>query len=617
MHDGGSGFLQQIIQSVSKADDGGSYDLMGGTPPTDPLPPAPSAAATPRMLYGSPEGTNVDVIQMLTATKAPPPPAAATTSHTSVIAAVNLSAVPSLFGSPSGAAAAATTSPSAPDHVPARPVRVAVRVRPFTSLEMDAGARRVVTRAGNQLIIVNPEAFDADPDAVATAAAAAQCKEWAQAFRFDDVLWSHDVDPDAHTAYNRDDTYVSQEGVHRTLGCGIVDHVLAGTSSTLFAYGPTGTGKTHTLFGRLVSPSFSKVGNRAGHHAYSKKRALADYEVEVRSMGDINEESGLVPRLLRDVIDGVHQRHGSGGFGDDVRVTLSFLEIHNDKIRDLLAPTDTDAPALRVREHPTVGPYVEGATKYDVGGDVGKALRLLGTGLSRCTMAMASGGWNAHPSRAHALVTLELSVGLGHQASPASAALRGNLGSPTMSFLHSKAPNGDADLARRRAGEVDGGRRYVKLHCVDLAGSEAEPYPPTAVKRTEDELEMLVTSSLGQQAAPAAATAAECKAIRRSLSTLGYILRELGRGEPLKSLPYRDSTLTWLLRDALNGRNHATVVATVSPAHTVHDETMHTLRYAERLFQQQVRGQKPLVCVACGPLTSYGTTAEHPGGGVT
>jgi histone H3/H4 len=43
----------------------------------------------------------------------------------------------------------------------------------------------------------------------------------------------------------------------------------------------------------------------------------------------------------------------------------------------------------------------------------------------------------------------------------------------------------------------------------------------------------------------------------------------------------------------------ATVVATVSPAHTVHDETMHTLRYAERLFQQQVRRQKPLVCVAC------------------
>jgi tRNA C32,U32 (ribose-2'-O)-methylase TrmJ len=59
-------------------------------------------------------------------------------------------------------------------------VTVAVRVRPFTSQELDQGARRVVSFNGNKLIIVNPTAFDADPDAIAVAAAAAQAKEWAQ-----------------------------------------------------------------------------------------------------------------------------------------------------------------------------------------------------------------------------------------------------------------------------------------------------------------------------------------------------------------------------------------------------------------------------------------------------
>ena len=57
---------------------------------------------------------------------------------------------------------------------------MAVRVRPFTSLEIDAGARRIVSHKDNKVIIVNPQAFDADPDAIANAAASVQCKEWAQ-----------------------------------------------------------------------------------------------------------------------------------------------------------------------------------------------------------------------------------------------------------------------------------------------------------------------------------------------------------------------------------------------------------------------------------------------------
>ena len=174
---------------------------------------------------------------------------------------------------------------------------------------------------------------------------------------------------------------------------------------------------------------------------------------------------------------------------------------------------------------------------------------------------------------------------------------------------------------------MENNRHYVRLQMIDLAGSEKEIQSMTKVKRSEDELEMLVTSSLsaysngsnqnqassslGNSSAQATAVSlAEMKNIRRSLSTLGYIIRELSRGGggtggsgggavsgpgltevsgvtfsklSTQSLPYRDSMLTWLLKDALSGRHHTTMLATLSPAHLCHEESLHTLRYAERL----------------------------------
>lgn len=77
----------------------------------------------------------------------------------------------------------------APPPLPSRVVKVAVRVRPFSQAELQGEARRIVSHCGDKLVIVNPTAFDADPDTIALAAATVQCKEWAQAFRFNHVLW--------------------------------------------------------------------------------------------------------------------------------------------------------------------------------------------------------------------------------------------------------------------------------------------------------------------------------------------------------------------------------------------------------------------------------------------
>ena len=162
-----------------------------------------------------------------------------------------------------------------------------------------------------------------------------------------------------------------------------------------------------------------------------------------------------MPRAIQDVIEGIqhqqqhhHHQHNqqqqhqyqyrdnvtSVFAAADVRLTLSFIEIHNDKIRDLLAsPSDGTAGdgggggVLRIREHPVVGPYVEGVSRFVVNGNVDKALSLISTGLSRRSSfgrggsavgaGSGAGGGGVYggvsrlalSTRSHALVTLEIS----------------------------------------------------------------------------------------------------------------------------------------------------------------------------------------------------------------
>jgi hypothetical protein len=79
----------------------------------------------------------------------------------------------------------------------------------------------------------------------------------------------------------------------------------------------------------------------------------------------------------------------------------------------------------------------------------------------------------------------------------------------------------------------------------------------------------------------------ERKFIRTSLSTLSFIIQALDKTSakaPAKNLPYRDSLLTLLLREALTGSSCTTMVTTLSPAAEHYDETLLSLKYAQRLY---------------------------------
>lgn len=302
----------------------------------------------------------------------------------------------------------------------------------------------------------------------------------------------------------------------------------------------------------------------------------------------ICDDTGLIPRILHDIIEGMHRQDIEVDEGD-MKITFSFLEIYNEKIRDLLVETEDDitspadtfssAPpsqsnALRVREHPAFGPYVEGLSKPIVS-SAEEALRQLSIGLSRRSTAQTVR--NAHSSRSHAIVTLEISQAgkYAMNASFSQSNTQSNLFSPTVSFTHSMKPTGNTlspestgiynhsdssfnSTSVMRDPETDN-RHFVRVQLVDLAGSEKDPMQPGRVHREGDEMDLItpsaskngkkthfnhpssarnsMSSSQGHSSegfgglggnTPASNTT-EMRMIRRSLSTLGYIIKALGK----------------------------------------------------------------------------------------
>ncbi|CAB1334977.1 unnamed protein product, partial [Coregonus sp. 'balchen'] len=251
----------------------------------------------------------------------------------------------------------------------------------------------------------------------------------------------------------------------------------------------------------------------------SEKDKFAGSGKSYTMMGSV-DSPGLIPRLCSSLFDRtlLEQREGEG-----FTIEVSYMEIYNEKVRDLLDPKGS-RQALRVREHKVLGPYVDGLSRLAVASykDIES---LMSEGNKSRTVAATN--MNEESSRSHGVFNIILTHTL-------------------------------KDLRSGTSGE-----KVSKLSLVDLAGSER------AAK----------TGATGERMK-------EGSNINKSLTTLGLVisaLAEQGCGKnKTKFVPYRDSVLTWLLKDSLGGNSRTAMVATVSPAADNYDETLSTLRYADR-----------------------------------
>jgi len=239
------------------------------------------------------------------------------------------------------------------------------------------------------------------------------------------------------------------------------------------------------------------------------------------------EGYGLIPRICFELFDALEAN-------DDVVETVDFshLEIYNESIRDLLAPASN--PYLKVREHPQTGIFVSGltivrVTKFE---DV---MSLIALGDQNRSVAHTD--INAHSSRSHAIVTLTV------RQRTRTAQKKNDL--PTSALQ----------------------QKTARLHLVDLAGSER----------------VALSGATGTRLR-------EAGNINRSLSVLGDVIKSLGdsRAKPTH-IPYRNSSLTMVLKDSLGGNSHVFMLATISPSSFDYDETISTLKFAERAKRVRLR----------------------------
>ncbi|XP_031784044.1 kinesin-like protein KIF13A isoform X10 [Nasonia vitripennis] len=233
------------------------------------------------------------------------------------------------------------------------------------------------------------------------------------------------------------------------------------------------------------------------------------------------ENLGIIPRLCDKLFDMIAKQQSSEL---TYKVEVSYMEIYNEKVHDLLDPKP-NKQSLKVREHNVLGPYVDGLSQLAVT-DFQDIDNLMAEGNKSRTVAATN--MNSESSRSHAVFSVILTQTLIDPKSGVS------------------------------------GEKVSRISLVDLAGSER------AVK----------TGAVGERLK-------EGSNINKSLTTLGLVISKLadqnsnGKNRD-KFVPYRDSVLTWLLKDNLGGNSKTVMVATISPAVDNYEETLSTLRYADR-----------------------------------
>uniref|UniRef100_A0A665TCG5 plus-end-directed kinesin ATPase n=1 Tax=Echeneis naucrates TaxID=173247 RepID=A0A665TCG5_ECHNA len=253
--------------------------------------------------------------------------------------------------------------------------------------------------------------------------------------------------------------------------------------------------------------------------AYGQTGAGKSYTM----MGKQEEgQEGIIPMLCEDLFEKINDDCNKEDLSYSVEV--SYMEIYCERVRDLLNPKNKGN--LRVREHPLLGPYVEDLSKLAVTSYTDIA-DLMDAGNKARTVAATN--MNETSSRSHAVFTI---------------------------VFTQRKHDSETDLSTEKVS---------KISLVDLAGSERAD--STGAKGTRLK---------------------EGANINKSLTTLGKVISALAEVVSSKKkkktdfIPYRDSVLTWLLRENLGGNSRTAMVAALSPADINYDETLSTLRYADR-----------------------------------
>ncbi|XP_048335456.1 kinesin-like protein KIN-4A [Ziziphus jujuba] len=329
-----------------------------------------------------------------------------------------------------------------------------------------------------------------------------------------------------------------------------------GTHSFTFdhVYGSNGA-PSSSMFEECIAPLVDGLfqGYNATVLAYGQTGSGKTYTMGTGSKDGC--QKGLIPQVMNALFNKIELLKHQTEF----HLHVSFIEILKEEVRDLLDSvsvnkvetpnghagkvTTPGRQLIQIRETSNGAITLAGSTEVSV-----STLQEMASCLEQGSLSRATGSTNMNnqSSRSHAIFTITLEQ---------------------MRKINSVFPGNDTL-------DEDMGEEYfcAKLHLVDLAGSER-------AKRTgSDGLRLK-----------------EGIHINRGLLALGNVISALGDEKKRKEglhVPYRDSKLTRLLQDSLGGNSKTVMIACISPADINAEESLNTLKYANRARNIQ---NKPVV----------------------
>ncbi|XP_028830655.1 kinesin-like protein KIF19 isoform X3 [Denticeps clupeoides] len=346
---------------------------------------------------------------------------------------------------------------------------VALRIRPMNEAELEEGATVVAKRVDDQMVVLMDPCEDSE--------------NHLRANRSREKTYMFDV------AF---DQKAQQEEVYEATTKNLIEGVISGYNATVFAYGPTGAGKTYTMLG-------------------------------------VDSEPGIYVRTLNDLFKAIEASRDDM----DCCVFMSYLEIYNEVIRDLLNPS---SGYLDLREDAKGEIRIAGITEFSTS-NAKEIMALLTKGNKQRTQEPTAA--NKTSSRSHAI--LQVTV---------------------------KQKNRIKDVSE----EV----RMGKLFMVDLAGTERASQTQNRGKRMKE----------GAHINRSLLALANC---------INALSEKAGKGSQFVN--YRDSKLTRLLKDALGGNSRTVMIAHISPASTNFEESRNTLLYADKAKNIRTKVKRNLLNV--------------------
>ncbi|XP_004394262.1 PREDICTED: kinesin-like protein KIF19 [Odobenus rosmarus divergens] len=347
---------------------------------------------------------------------------------------------------------------------------VALRIRPLSDTELEEGATITAHKVGDQMVVLMHPGEDPEDTLRAH-------RPRDKTFIFDAVF----------------DQHASQEDVYRATTQHLVEGVVSGYNATVFAYGPSGAGKTYTMLG-------------------------------------MDAEPGIYLQTLTDLFRAIEESRDNA----DCSVSMSYLEIYNEVIRDLLNPS---SGFLDLREDSRGSIQIAGIMEVSTS-NAQEIMQLLTKGNRQRTQEPTAAKRTS--SRSHAVLQVTVQ-------------------------------------RRSRGTDMLEGVHVGRLFLVDLAGSERASQTQNRGKRRKE--------------------GAHINRSLLALGNCINALSEKS-GSRAQYVNFRDSKLTRLLKDALGGNSLTVMIAHISPASTSFEESRTTLLYAYRAKNIKTRVKRNLLNVS-------------------